>query len=92
MTALLFIAVAVPCTYTLARDHLLIRSGLIRQKIAYKDITAVEPSASPLSAPALSLKRVKVSYGRTFQLVSPRERDLFIQSLRERVSSVHASL
>jgi membrane protein YdbS with pleckstrin-like domain len=82
----IFIAVAVPCRYTLERDHLHIRSGFIQQRIAYKDITGVEPSRNPLSAPALSLQRVKVSYGGRFQLVSPLERERFIQLLEERVA------
>jgi len=85
----LFLAVAVPCKYTLEADHLLIQSGFMKQRIAYRDIKKVEPSSSPLAAPALSLKRVKISYNRTFQLVSPRERELFIQLLQERTT--HAS-
>ena len=78
-----------PCRYTLAGDHLHIRCGLIRQRIAYRDITGIAPSRSILSAPALSLQRVKVSYrrgrGQGFQLVSPRERERFMQTLRQRV-------
>ena len=76
----------VPCRYTLESDHLLIRCGLIRQRIPYRDITAITPSRSLWSAPALSLQRVKLSYGRTSsQLVSPRERAVFIQALQHRV-------
>ena len=76
----------VPCRYTLESDHLLIRCGLIRQRIPYRDITAITPSRSLWSAPALSLQRVKLSYGRSSsQLVSPRERAAFIQALQHRV-------
>lgn len=82
----IFVAVAVPCRYTLQRDHLHIRSGFIQQRIAYKDITGVEPSRNPLSAPALSLRRVKVSYKGWFQQVSPLERERFIELLEERVA------
>ena len=82
----IFIAVGVPCRYTLESDYLHIRSGFIQQRIPYKDITGVEPSRNPLSAPALSLQRVKVSYKGWFQLVSPLERDRFIQLLEERVA------
>jgi hypothetical protein len=78
-----------PCRYTLAGDHLQIRCGLIRQRIAYRDITGIAPSRSILSAPALSLQRVKVSYrrgrGLGFQLVSPRERERFMRALQQRV-------
>ena len=93
VTLLVCGALLVPCRYTLEADHLLIRCGLIRQRIAYRDITAVVPSSSLLSAPALSLKRVRVSYGRmSSQLVSPREREVFIQALLERVQAAHTAM
>jgi hypothetical protein len=83
---LLFSAlVGYPCNYTLTDAQLVIRSGLVRQRIAYRDITAIEPSRSPWAAPALSLRRVKVSFSGRFQLVSPRERERFIDDLRRRV-------
>lgn len=86
----------VPCRYTLEADHLLIRCGLIRQRIVYSDITDITASGSVLSAPALSLKRVKVSYGRagytSSQLVSPRDREVFMQALRERVQAAHTAV
>lgn len=79
-----------PCEYTLTPNHLLIRSGMIRLRIAYGEITAVEPSRSLWSAPALSLQRVKISYGRRFQLVSPKDREQFMLQLRARVTAVQA--
>jgi hypothetical protein len=83
---LLFSAlIGYPCNYTLTDEQLVIRSGLVRQRIAYRDITAIEPSRSPWAAPALSLRRVKVSFSGRFQLVSPRERERFIDDLRRRV-------
>jgi hypothetical protein len=84
VVALMFL-VGIPCRYTLADDHLLIRSGLVRQRIPYSDITDVAASRSLWAAPAPSLRRVKVSYHGGFQLVSPQERDLFILALRERI-------
>lgn len=75
-----------PCRYTLTDDHLLIRFGVIRQRIPYADITDVAPSRALWAAPAMSLRRVKVSYRGRFQLVSPRERERFIEELRARVA------
>lgn len=85
--ALLIATIGVPCRYTLGADSLLIQSGLIRWRIAYRDITKIEASSSPISAPAWSLRRVKISFGRSFQLVSPREREIFMRLLALRVAS-----
>ena len=100
ITVLVVGLLLVPCRYTLEADHLLIRCGLIRQRIVYRDITDVTTSNSVLSAPALSLKRVKVSYGggpssrgrTSSQLVSPRDREVFIHTLRERVQAAHTAV
>ena len=85
MVALTFL-VGVPCRYTLASDHLLIQSGVVRWRIPYVDITDVVPSRSLWAAPAMSLRRVKVSFRGRFQLVSPRDRERFIDELRARVA------
>lgn len=82
---LLTFLVGVPCRYTLADDHLLIQFGVVRQRIPYADITDVAPSRALWAAPAMSLRRVKVSFRGRFQLVSPRERERFIDELRARV-------
>ncbi len=82
----LIIALAFPCKYVLKQDHLLIKSGLFyRQHIPYSRVENIELSSNPISAPALSLKRVKITFGRRFQLVSPQNREEFIIALRERV-------
>lgn len=84
---ILGLLIGYPCEYTLTEAHLVVRSGLIRRRIPYSEITGVEPSRSLWSAPALSLRRVKVSYAGRFQLVSPKEREQFIQALTGRVSA-----
>lgn len=85
----LIVALVFPCKYVLKQDYLLIKSGLFyRQRIPYSKIENIELSSNPLSAPALSLKRVKISFGKglQFQLVSPQNREEFIAALRERVN------
>ncbi len=77
----------IPCTYTLRDDHVLIRSGFIRYRIFYKDITSVEKSSSIWSAPALSLQRVKISLAHRFYLISPKNREDFIQTLQKHIST-----
>ncbi len=79
--------VTVPCRYVLEAEHLLIRFGIFQQRVAYRQITGVELSSSPRTAPALSLQRIKVSYGTSFQLISPRDREWFIRALEERIGA-----
>lgn len=76
-----------PCAYTLTPTHLLIRAGVVRQRIPYSDITGIEPSHSLWAAPALSLRRVKISRKGRFHLVSPREREAFMEELGQRVAA-----
>lgn len=73
-----------PCHYILEDKHLHIRCGLIKRNIPYPEIRSVKKSVNPLSAPALSLRRVRIDYGASFTLVSPTERDKFIQELRRK--------
>jgi Bacterial PH domain len=84
--------VGYPCEYTLAPDHLVVRSGIARYRVPYADVTSVEPSGSLWAAPALSLRRVKVSRAGGFHLVSPEDRELFIIMLRERVTAARSRL
>lgn len=74
-----------PCRYTFFDDELRIDAGFLTWRIPYRDIRSVEPSGSPLSSPALSLKRVKIVYGRSSILVSPEPREEFIAELRSRI-------
>ena len=83
--ALLFPTIIIPCRYTFLDDGLLIQSGLIKKKIDYRLMRDVTPSRNPLSAPALSLKRVKIKLERGFALISPKRRDDFIVELKRRI-------
>lgn len=76
-----------PCTYTLTQTHLVIRFGVCRHQVAYGDITGVQPSRSLWSAPALSLRRVKIRQAGRFHLVSPHDREQFITLLQQRVAA-----
>ena len=68
--------------YELKAGALLIRSGPVRQTIALSDIHAVKPSHSPLAAPALSLNRLEIRYGRgQMTLVSPKDRVGFCRAI-----------
>jgi hypothetical protein len=62
-----------------------VRSGQLRWRVPLAAIQAVHPTRSPLSAPALSLDRLRVEYrvnGRQKQIViSPADRAGFYDSL-----------
>ncbi|MEM6471611.1 MAG: PH domain-containing protein [Planctomycetota bacterium] len=81
-------AFSMPCRYTILADTLSIRCGLIVQRVPLGQIRAIEPSSSLLSGPALSLRRVKVSTPSRFYLISPSERERFIEELSEAVRKV----
>ena len=80
-TAGLFLLLSIPLKYTLVEDRLIIRSGILKQEALYSQITAVKKSRNPLSAPALSLERVEITMNKGFKLVSPKNREQFIEEL-----------
>lgn len=88
---LIVLLFAYPCRYTFMDDHLLIQSGAIRMRIDYADITGIAPSRSLWSAPALSLQRVRIEFAGRFQLVSPMQRERFIEELKARIAAANCS-
>lgn len=75
----------VPCRYRLEADHLLIRAGMLRWKVPYKDIKALERTRNPLSSPALSLDRLRIDHARGWVMVSPARQADFIDGLSRRM-------
>jgi hypothetical protein len=70
--------------YVIAGDTLRIVSGPFRWKIQVHDIVDITPSRNPLSSPALSIDRLKVSLGkRKFVLVSPEDKAGFIRAIEQ---------
>ena len=76
----------IPCRYTILTDSLSIRCGLLFMRIPLDQIKAIELSGSWISGPALSLKRVKISTASRFYLVSPVDRERFIEELSRAVN------
>lgn len=83
--ALLLRLTALPCRYTLMPDHLLVRCGVQRWEIPYREIKSMRQSYNPITAPALSLRRLEIRHGPELTLVSPRSRDEFVKALRARM-------
>lgn len=68
--------------YTIDEESLLVNSGPFRWRVPLAEINGVTPSRSVLSAPALSLNRLRVDYGNNrYLLLSPVNRDDFVRCL-----------
>ncbi|MBL8365864.1 MAG: PH domain-containing protein [Comamonas sp.] len=75
--------------YTFTAEELLVRSGPFRWRITLSEVREVSPSRSWISSPALSLDRLRIGYGAGRGiLVSPREKQRFIDCLRQRCPAV----
>ncbi len=73
--------------YLLDRDHLRIKFGPFKLKVLYTDITQIKPSRNLLSGMALSLDRVAIyKNGKLWQLISPVDKDRFIQEVKKRAA------
>ena len=90
--ATLLIAVGLPIwlllstVYTVDQQELKVRSGPFRWTIPLAEIASVRESSSLLSAPALSLKRLEILYGRGESiLLSPADRDGFLRAIGHQV-------
>jgi membrane protein YdbS with pleckstrin-like domain len=89
--AALFVLLIYPCTYELGDQKLKIRCGVFSRRIAYREITRIEKTRNPRSGPALSLQRIEIFYAQRSILISPSERDVFIQLLNDRIKYAHAA-
>lgn len=71
--------------YTIEGDSLKIKCGfLYTQTLPIATIRKIESTRNPLSAPALSLDRLEIRYGKWDSvLVSPRDQRAFAQHLKE---------
>lgn len=71
--------------YTITDEELKIKSGPLRFRIRLESIQSIKKSRIPLSSPALSLDRLKVSYGKhSIALISPKDKRGFVDAIRER--------
>ncbi|WP_137790046.1 PH domain-containing protein [Bacillus sp. E(2018)] len=70
--------------YILEEKELIIKSGPINKKIPYREISSAHKTLNPISSPALSLKRINITYQFGMALISPKNRDEFLQELSKR--------
>jgi len=83
--SLAYLWLTIPVNYQVTDRELLVRGGPFRWKIPLDSVIRVRPTKNPLSAPAWSLARLHITYRKkarkTFVLISPRDRQAFIEKL-----------
>jgi hypothetical protein len=82
--------VAWPIDYTFTGDDLVVRAGLfLRWRVPISGIERIEQTRNPLSSPAMSLNRLRITYradrgGPGEMMISPVRRDEFLTELERR--------
>ena len=67
--------------------YYVIRFGLVRSRVDYRDIKRVVPTRNPVSSPALSLDRLHVDAGSSLgPNISPADKSGFLDALAERTA------
>lgn len=78
--------------YVVSADTLAVRCMLFRKTVPLSSVTMLRGSRDFRSSPALSLDRIEVLAGGDSVLVSPREREAFVEAIRSRQPSVVVEL
>ena len=74
-----------PMQYIILKDHLVVQYGVIKRMIRFESIVFVHPSMNPISAPALSLHRLRIHCGSNYPLlISPAKQQKFMQVLAQK--------
>jgi hypothetical protein len=87
--AAIYLGLVFPMRYGIDDQHLVVRHGLVRQRILLRDITEVKPTRNPLSSPALSLDRLAIRFGDGFfksAMISPAAKAEFLDELAARAN------
>lgn len=71
--------------YVIENDDLIVYGGIYKKRIPIKQIRSLRPSKNPLSAPAMSIDRIEITFDPHIQiiLVSPKDKELFVKKLLE---------
>ncbi|SMB98418.1 protein of unknown function DUF1200 [Hymenobacter roseosalivarius DSM 11622] len=71
-------------TYTVTPEQVVVQCSFLRWKIPTQSITRIVETHNPLSSPAPSLDRLRISYNKYDELmISPRDKQEFIAALRQ---------
>lgn len=81
-TLALYFGVVWPVAYVLDERALVVRAGLLRNRIPYTALTSISATRNPLASPALSLHRLRIEHGqRQVVIISPAERADFVRAI-----------
>lgn len=69
--------------YEIDGKALLVRSGPFSWRVSFAEITSVERTSDPRSAPALSLDRLRIRYAGAEILISPQDQERFLSVMHE---------
>ena len=71
--------------YVIIGNELIVHGGITKTKINIAQIRSLRPSKNPLSAPAMSIDRIEITFDPDMQvtLVSPKDKKLFVKELLE---------
>ena len=68
--------------YVIQDQQIIVRSGLFKWRIQINDISGITPTHDPIASPALSLDRLRITYGHSNSLlVSPRDKVGFMRQI-----------
>ena len=85
--AALYGLLVLPIRYGIGSEELIIRFGVVRQRVRFAAIEEVAPTRNPLSSPALSLDRLAIRTGpglMRMTMISPEDQDAFLKMLASR--------
>jgi hypothetical protein len=76
--------------YEILENELKISCGPFRQRIPLQEIKEIKRTRSPLSAPACSLDRIEIKYGKSKRvMISPANKEGFIKLLIEKSPQIN---
>ena len=91
ITGLAIGVLSYPCNYTLTATDLHIRCGMFEEEIPLTEVVKAEAVTSWLAAPALSVRRVRITLRHGSRLISPRDRTAFIADLTAHIAPPSAT-
>jgi hypothetical protein len=84
-----YFGLILPMRYGIDDQHVIVRHGLMRERIPLTEIARVEPTRTRVAAPALSLDRLEIVYGDDVfhaAVISPADREAFLAELADKAA------